>query len=235
MKNDDTQTPQDEIDILSLQFLMNKSHYSQYLEKMNPEQYHITKMQNTQFEKFRGKIQHLVNHYLKHKHDPAEYEKEGCIELQEQFNQFILRAISHFQNVEDNQEDCDTMFDIPCETANPRNTDDIQYHCIDTENGETDCNLPVRGGHIHAMYDRNKIDSFFGKSNGKTKTSTSLGLSSSTKERAKNSGKQKSLDIDLLLANKSIPLDVYNKTLLHYDSLTPPPSPSPYENIDNEH
>jgi hypothetical protein len=111
--NNDTRNPQNDVDLLSLQFLMNKSHYSQYLEKVKPDEYSTVKHNNLQFEKFRGKIQHLVNYYMKHKNNDAEYQKEGCIELQDLFNQFILRAITHFQSVEDNKDECETMFDIP--------------------------------------------------------------------------------------------------------------------------
>lgn len=104
---------QKDFDMLSLQFLMNKTHYTQYLEKMKPSEFCAKKQKDVQFDKFRHKIQHLVNHYIKHHGDFAEYEKEGCIELQELFEQFIERALYYFQNVEDNKDDCENLFDIP--------------------------------------------------------------------------------------------------------------------------
>lgn len=99
-------------DLLSLELLMNKSHYKQYLAKTNPSEHKKTQEHAAKYRKYKTKIAKLAQDYIKFYDSPAMYFNTGNSELQEIFTAFTKKAILHFESIEHNEDDADKLFDI---------------------------------------------------------------------------------------------------------------------------
>jgi hypothetical protein len=105
--------PQQQIDQLTLELLMNKRQYRKYLEKTNPDEYEKRREGYDRFLKYKGKISHLMNELLNDYSVSGNLEHLGNVDIQDSFHQFLQNCIyffetKDFENTENFEKDQDT-------------------------------------------------------------------------------------------------------------------------------
>lgn len=105
--------PQQQIDQLTLELLMNKRQYRKYLEKTNPDEYEKRREGYDRFLKYKGKISHLMNELLNDYSVSGNSEHLGNVDIQDSFQQFLQNCIyffetKDFENTENFGKDQDT-------------------------------------------------------------------------------------------------------------------------------
>ena len=97
-------------DILTLELLMNKSHYKQYLAKTNPGEYRKNKEHYDKYKLHKKEIKCLLKNMIDD-YDSSLFYDHGCTELQEIFTAFVKKSILHFDSLDVNNIDAENMFD----------------------------------------------------------------------------------------------------------------------------
>lgn len=92
------------LDQLTIELLTNKKHFNKYLSNNDPEKYEIEMTRQHQINKYRSRIVNLVNEIL--------FNQEFMVsnELQTPFNQFLDACFNHFESIDLNETNDDTLF-----------------------------------------------------------------------------------------------------------------------------
>ena len=89
--------PQQQIDQLTLELLMNKRQYRKYLEKTNPDEYEKRREGYDRFLKYKSKTSQLMNELLNEYSISGNSEHLGNLDIQDSFHQFLQNCIHFFE------------------------------------------------------------------------------------------------------------------------------------------
>ena len=117
---------QKQIDRMTLELLVNKSHYRKYLEKTDPAEYEKKQERYDRFDKYRGRIGNMFKEMLNDYSVSGTSPHLGNVDLQELFAAFVDKSVYYFETREfeqspvgvcDDVDDDEVLFgDIPPRT-----------------------------------------------------------------------------------------------------------------------
>jgi transcription elongation factor GreA-like protein len=96
-----------DIDKLTLELLMNKTTYQKYVEKTDPKKFEENRTYKEKVELYKSRILEITKEYLENP------DKQVSLDMNHAFYEYSKSCIRHFEDVDVNAIDDDTLFDEP--------------------------------------------------------------------------------------------------------------------------
>jgi len=105
-----------DIDKLTLELLMNKTTYQKYVEKTDPKKFEENKTYKEKVELYKSRILEITKEYLENP------DKQVSLDMNHAFYEYSQSCIRHFEDIDVNAIDDDTLFDEPEKPSTEKST-----------------------------------------------------------------------------------------------------------------
>ena len=96
-----------DIDKLTLELLMNKTTYQKYVENTDPKKFEENRTYKEKVELYKSRILEVTKEYLENP------DKQVSLDMNHAFYEYSKSCIRHFEDIDVNAIDDDTLFDEP--------------------------------------------------------------------------------------------------------------------------
>jgi len=111
-----------DIDKLTLELLMNKTTYQKYIEKTDPKKFEENRSYKEKVELYSSRILEITKEYLENP------DKQISLDMNHAFYEYSQSCIRHFEDVDVNELDDNTLFDEPEKPSSKKsNTNRINH------------------------------------------------------------------------------------------------------------